>query len=700
MPTRMQASKIQTEHLARQAYIYVRQSSLAQVRHNTASTARQYDLVKRAKELGWPESQIQVIDQDQGQSGRSAEHRDGFQQLVADVGLGRAGAVLSLEASRLARSSSDWHRLIEICSLSDTLVIDEEGVYDPSHYDDRLLLGFKGAMSEAELHWLQQRLVGGKLEKAQQGELRFRLPSGYVYDQLKRVVFDPDEQVHQAVQLVFKLFEETGSALAVVKHFTEHKLVFPTRCWGGLRDGELVWQPLSHSRVLAMLHNPRYAGAYVYGRTQTQTRLLLGEKARVKGRTRQVKRDDWQVIRRDAHPGYISWSQYQMNLQQLEDNQTSHHEDHRGVVREGAALLQGMVLCGKCGRRMTIRYLQDGQTPSYECNQLHKQRAGKTCQSMRGDAIDAAVAKVFLEAMQPAQLDISLATIDQLELKQQQLERQGQLRLERSQYEADLAKRRLMLVEPELRLVARSLEKDWNDKLSQLQQLEREVETSPQPAGLLNSTAQRQRILDLAKDLPLLWQASTTQQTERKQLLRFLIKDVTLSKHEQAIHVGIRWQTEAVTELTLPKPQPVYLQVRTSPAVMARIRSLTVDHTDSQMATCLNQEGFKSGKKQGFSSSKVQWIRHAYQIPSGCPQAPGACPTGQRGDGRYSAQAAAELLNVHVSTIAAWAKAGRLDALQEKPRGPRWIKLSPDLITELRKPVPQRRSNYVSQRKS
>lgn len=696
MLTTLQTSKIKADHQARQAFIYVRQSSLAQVRHNTASSARQYDLAKRAKRLGWPKSHIEVIDQDQGRSGSSSSGRDGFQRLVAEVSLGRAGAVFSLEASRLARSSSDWHRLIEICSLSDTLVIDEEGIYDPSHYNDRLLLGFKGAMSEAELHWLHQRLVGGKLEKAQQGELRFRLPSGYVYDQLKRVVFDPDEQVRQVVQLVFKLFEESNSALAVVKHFSAYKLLFPTRCWGGLRDGELLWKPLKHGRVLSILHNPSYAGTYTYGRTQTRSRLLPGEALLVKGKTKQIKRDEWLVIRHNAHPGYISWKQYLCNQQQLDDNRTFRHEERRGIVREGAALLQGIVLCGICGRRMTIRYLQDGKTPSYECNQVHKQLAGKSCQSLRGDAIDDAVAKAFLEAMQAAQLEISLATLEQLEHKQQQIQQQWQLRLERSQYEADLAKRRFMAVDPENRLVARSLEKEWNDKLAQLQHLERDIDNLPQPATLLKHPSQKQAILELAKDLPLLWHSATTQQKERKQLLRFLIKDVTLKTRADDFYIGIRWQTEAVTELTVAKPQAIYLRERTPQAVIERIRYLAANHTDMQIATCLNQEGFSSGKKQAFTSSKVQWIRYSHKIPSHCPQAPGVCSAGQRGDGRYSAKAAAELLNVNVSTIADWAKSGRLDALQEKPHGPRWIKLSSDLIEKLRKPKRQRWKSHAS----
>ena len=396
--------KIRLDHLERQAFVYVRQSTLAQVLHNTASTARQYDLEQRALDLGWPRAHVAVIDQDQAQSGTSAVGRDGFQFMVAQVGLGRVGAVFCLEASRLARAGSDWHRLIEICALSDTLVIDADGIYDPGQFNDRLVLGIKGTMSEAELHWLRQRLLGGKLEKASQGQLRVRLPTGLVYDPVGQVVFDPDEAVQQAVRLVFDVFEEGKSALAVVQHFDDHKLLFPTRHWGGAQDGELAWQPLRHSRVLAILHNPAYAGAYVYGRTKTRTRLLPGEEPRIKGRTRQVELADWPVLLRDAHSGYITWEQFLRNQEQLDDNRTYRPEERRGAVREGAALLQGIVLCGHCGQCMTVRYPASGQICYYICCQAHKEFALKTCQSIRGNDVDETVARVFLEAMQPAQL--------------------------------------------------------------------------------------------------------------------------------------------------------------------------------------------------------------------------------------------------------------------------------------------------------
>ena len=689
MSIHLASTKLRSDHLARQALIYVRQSTLAQVRENWGSTARQYDLAQRARDLGWAPEQIRVIDQDQAHSGVSATGRDGFQDLVAAVGLGQAGAVLSLEVSRLARNNSDWYRLIEICALTDTLVIDEDGVYDPGQYNDRLLLGFKGTMSEAELHWLRLRLLGGKLEKAQRGQLRQRLPAGLVYDPAGQVALDPDEQVRQAIHLAFDVFDHAGSALAVVKHFAVHHLLFPTRLWGGAHDGELVWQPLRNGRVLDLLHSPAYAGAYVYGRTKTRTRLLPGEAPRIKGVQRRVARTDWAVVIPDAYPGYITWAQYQRNQQRLDDNRTVRPDERRGPVREGAALLQGIVLCGRCGRRMSARYLADG-APCYVCAQVHSQMAGRTCQSLRGDGVDAAVAQLFLAAMHPAQLAVSLATLEQVEERGRQIERQWQLRRERAQYEVDLARRRFCAVEPENRLVARSLEREWNAKLAALEALEREYTALPPLTTSLGSAAERARILALAQDLPAVWHAPTTPHAARKQLLRFLIKDVTLTRSDTSIRIGVRWQTEAVSTLDIPRPALSADIRRTDAALVARVRALAPLQTDRQIALALTQEGYHAGLGGPLTAGKVQWIRYVYQIPTGCPEGPAACPTGQRSDGRYTAKAAAGLLNIDVSTVATWCEAGLLDAVRGQPHGPRWIALSPEQVAALRKPVKRR----------
>ena len=692
MSSKQHTLKIRPDHLSRQAVIYVRQSTLLQVRENTGSTVRQYDLVKRAHDLGWEQAGIQVIDQDQGHSGASSIGRNGFQLLVAEVGLGHVGAVLSLEVSRLARSCSDWYHLLEICALTDTLVIDEEGIYDPGSYNDRLLLGFKGTMSEAELHWLKSRLQGGKLTKAEQGKLRFRLPSGLVYDPVGQIVLDPDEAVQEAVRLVFTLFEQHNSARAVLSHFSKHHLQFPTRHWGGARDGQLEWVRLRQCRVLDVLHNPLYAGAYVYGRTKSSRHVPAPEDPQIKERTRRTKQEDWPIVLQDAHPGYITWEQFLRNRQILSDNQNRPDKARRGAVREGPSLLQGIVLCGLCGSRMSVRYRGEGSSLVYECNQAHMQLGEKTCQTMPGNHIDQAVAECFLQAIEPAHLEVALSALSHLEADAKRLDRQARRQIERAQYEADLARRRYRAVDPDNRLVARSLEREWNEKLQEVDRLEREYQTAPKPAILSLSNEQREQIRMLAQDLPALWNAETTTYSQRKQLLRWLIKDVTLSKRDNVITIDIRWQTEARTSLAVPRLKRSWEVRQTSQQVVSRVRELAPTHTDTQIAARLTASGERAGMGGVWTASKVEWIRYAYQIPLDCPERPSVARSGQRGDGRYSASAAAALLNVHVSTIADWCDAGRLECVRARPLGPRWITLTPEIIAELRKPVQQQTS--------
>jgi DNA invertase Pin-like site-specific DNA recombinase len=687
MPSPLRSPKIRSEHLDRQALIYVRQSTPFQVRDHTAGAARQYDLARYAELLGWPRERIRVIDQDQGHSGASALGRDGFQDLMVEVGLGRAGAIFSLEASRLARSCADWHRLIEICALTNTLVIDEDGVYDPTQYNDRLLLGLKGTMSEAELHLIRSRLLGAKLEKAQSGELRFGQPTGLVYDPAGQIVFDPDEQVQHAVRLLLDIFDQVGAALGVVQYFADNHLSFPTRLFGGIRAGQLLWRPLDHGRVLAVLHNPSYAGTYVYGRTKTRNALLPGEEPRIKGRTRRIAVEDWPLVLHDHHPAYITWGRFQRNQLRLIENCTSQHQENRGAIREGAALLQGLVLCGRCGRRMTIRYLDDGKIPLYECNQLHKRLGEKVCQSLRGDRIDAAVAGAFLEAMRPAQLEVSMAAIDQIAQQARRVDHQWELIVERARYEAELARRRFLAIEPENRLVGRTLERDWEAKLAEVERLERESATRPAAAIRLVDPVERARILALARDLPTVWQAEITTNADRKQLLGFLIKDVCLTRAEATIEVSIRWRTEACTVVTLPRPQRSCDARRTDPVALTRLRALAADTPDRRIAEILDQEGFRSGTGQRFTQNIVKQLRYSYSIPSGCPDRPALCADGHRADGRCSASVAADLLNVTVSTIADWCQSGLLDGIQSASHGPWWIQLTPEIIARLRKPT-------------
>ena len=457
--------KVTASHLGRLAYLYVRQSTLRQVFENTESTKRQYALRERALALGWSLGQVVVIDSDLGLSGADSD-REGFQRLVAAVGMGEVGVVLGLEVSRLARNSSDWHRLLEICALTDTLILDEDGVYNPAHFNDRLLLGLKGTMSEAELHVLRARLLGGQLAKASRGELEMRLPVGLVNDASGRVVLDSDSQVQDALRAFFDTFARTGPATATVCSFREQGLLFPRRLASGAHKGEVVWGPLLHSRALRLLKNPRYTGAFVYGRTQTR-KLPGGRELR-----RQLPRERWHTVILGAHLGYISWEDYEQNLARLRENaQANGAERHKSPPREGPALLQGLAVCGRCGERMTVRYyVRHGLAwPEYLCQKRGIERAERPCQRLLGADLDRAVGELLVETVTPLALEVALAVHDELRARADKTDTLRQKQVERARYEAELAQRRYLCVDPDNRLVAQSLEADWNHKLRALQ---------------------------------------------------------------------------------------------------------------------------------------------------------------------------------------------------------------------------------------
>ena len=412
--------KITELHRSKPAYVYVRQSTLAQVRHHQQSTERQYALREKAQELGWSEPSIRILDRDLGMSGAQTTGRDDFKTLVAEVSMGQVGAVFALEASRLARSNLDWHRLLQLCALTETLVIDEDGCYDPADFNDGLLLGLKGAMAQAELHFLRVRLQGGKLNKAKKGELRFPLPVGFRYDEESRIILDPDEEVRSAVGLVFRLFHETGTAFAVMQRFAESALRFPKRSYGGAWDGKIIWGRLTHGRVLGILKNPSYAGRYVFGRYHW--RREINPSGEIQKRMHAVAMADWRVSLPEHHEGYISWEEFLKNQERLDKNRTNGDETLlSGPAREGLALLQGLLLCGHCGRALTVRYTGNGGIyPCYLCNWLRREGlASKDCMSFRCDLLDAAVAKEVLQALQPAELEPALAALQELEARDQ-----------------------------------------------------------------------------------------------------------------------------------------------------------------------------------------------------------------------------------------------------------------------------------------
>jgi DNA invertase Pin-like site-specific DNA recombinase len=680
--------KVTPRHLARTAYLYVRQSTLRQVVEHTESAARQYALRQRAIALGWPSEQIVVIDCDQGQSGASAADRAGFQQLVAEVGLGHAGIVLGLEVSRLARSSMDWHRLLELCSLSQTLILDEDGLYDPSNFNDRLLLGLKGTMSEAELHVLRARLIGGQRSKARRGELKQILPIGFAYDPLDRVILDPDQQVQQAVRLVFETYRRTGSACSTVKQFSEQDLLFPHRVRSGPAKGELRWGSLSHDRVRRMLHNPRYAGAFSYGRTTVHR----GGDGHVS--IERLPRDQWQVLIRDAHASYITWVEHERNLVQLRQTAQSYGAERRSSPpREGPALLQGLVVCGRCGDRMTVRYDVHKQrvVTTYVCMRAQIQHAQPVCQRVHGQALDAAIGELLMDSITPLNLEMTLAIQAEVQTRVDEADRLRQQHVERARHEAELAQHRFRKVHPDNRLVADVLEAEWNARLRDLAEAQDVYERQHATAQVVMDAMQQQAILNLATDLPRVWRDPTTPARERKRLARLLIEDVTLLRGDQ-LTAHVRFRGGATRTLELPLPSRAWQLRQTTPEVVTTIDELLNNHTDGEIAALLNERGLHAGCGGGFHARIVSDIRRNYGLASRHARL--------RANGLLNKHEIARLLQISSTTVKTWQRHGLISSrryddkgsvLYEPPLGP-----PPMRGTHKFNPRPRRRSSTGS----
>lgn len=605
--------KIRPEHLERDAFLYVRQSSLRQVFENTESTKRQYALRERAVALGWPLERIRTIDCDLGLSGAQAVNRDGFQSLVSEVALGRAGIVLGLEVSRLARNNADWHRLLELAALASTLILDEDGIYDPSEFNDRLLLGLKGTMSEAELHVLKARLQGGIRNKARRGELELPLPIGLVYDGAGHVVLDPDQQIQASVRLLFETYRQTGSASATVRRFTSEGWSFPQRIRRGLGKGEVLWGAIDHSRVIEILHNPRYAGAFAYGRCRTVPSKNLKSMVQVK-----VARENWQVLIKQAHPGYIEWEEFERNEKTLERNTAGWSAEGRGgVPREGVALLQGRVVCGRCGARMRARYQQLGSVmiPYYVCQEAAVRRAERACQSIRGREVDDAVGALILSTVAPVALEVALAVNDEIAARIEAAESLRQAAIERARFEAELARRRYIKVDPEHRLVADSLEADWNDRLRRLDALAQEHDRQRLADRALLDDAARARIRALAVDFPRVWQDPSTAPIERKRMIALMIEDVTLIKAER-IAIHIRFRGGKLATLEVARPIPIAKVRKTRTEVVAALDELLETCSDAQACRELNARGYRNWKGQPFTAKRTRYLRIAYQLTS------------------------------------------------------------------------------------
>lgn len=642
-----QIQKVTAEHLRRDAFLYVRQSSLRQVLENTESTKRQYALRDRAVSMGWPIERIHVIDSDLGLSGASAQDRDGFQRLVSEVANGHVGIVLGLEVSRLARNNADWHRLLELSALTQTLILDEDGVYDPGHFNDRLLLGLKGAMSEAELHVLKARLQGGIRNKARRGELEMAVPIGLVYHPDGSVVLDPDQSIRDAVKLLFDTFRQTTSACATVKRFRREGWLFPRRIRRGVGKGDVLWGPLEHCRAVQILHNPRYAGAFAYGRTRGAHRG--GKHTQLK-----VAREDWQVLIRDAHPGYIAWEEFERNQTTLKQNAYGFGLGRRGSLpREGVGLLQGRVVCGICGARMRVRYqeVSGNLEPYYVCTENSVRRADKPCQSVRGRAIDEAISSLLLENVAPAAIEVALAVEDEIAGRIGQATAQRVTQLTRARYDAELARRRYLSVDPTNRLVADSLESDWNDRLRQLESLQLEHDRHQQADQKLLEDDARAKIRQLAEDFPRVWHDERIAPVERKRMVALLIEDVTLVKAER-IAIQVRFRGGRTTSLEIDKPKPIALIRKTPAEVVRTVDELLETCTDRQVAQRLNELGYKNWQDQSFTHKKITVIRLAYHLKSRFARL--------RERGMLSANELASQLGVCPTTIYHWGHEGIL----------------------------------------
>lgn len=653
----MSVQQITPRHLQRLACLYVRQSTLQQVFANTESTARQYALRERALALGWSAERILVIDQDLGHSGASATDRVGFQRLVAEVGLGKVGLVLGLEVSRLARSSSDWHHLLEICALTGTLILDEDGLYDPATFNDRLLLGLKGTMSEAELYVLRARLHGGILNKARRAALKLHLPIGFRYAEDDVVILDPDRQVQDTIRFLFRTFRCTGSACATVRAFRDGQVCFPRRLRSGPHQGELVWGDIHHDDVLRLLHNPCYAGAFVFGRTRT-TKTADG-----KVHIATLPREEWQVVIRDAHVGYITWEEYEEHLAQLAANSQAYAPQRLSSPREGPALLQGLVVCGRCGERMTVRYHQRGGqriVPDYLCQHDGIAHGTAPCQRIPGRDLDAAVGTLLVTVMTPEAIAVTLAIHDELRAQAAEAERLRQQQVVRAQYEAELAQRRYVHVDPENRLVADVLEGEWNAKLRALAAACEAAEQQRQRDEARLSLAERTALHDLPRDFARVWHDPRTTDHERKRIARVLIEDVTLEKGAQII-AHVRFKGGATRTLTVALPPPFAQSRLTSPETLAAIERLLETGTDAEVANCLNAQGEHTFAGLPFQACHVSALRRAHGLKSRY--------TRLREAGMRSAAELAAQLSVTPQRIWQWYRQGRLCGARYNNRG-------------------------------
>ena len=674
-------SKIKPTHTQRAAFIYVRQSTPSQVEHNRESTARQYALAERACQLGWSHPQVVIIDEDLGLSGSSTAKRSGFTRMTSEVALGQVGIILGLEVSRLARNNADWYRLLELCGLTDTLIGDSDGVYHPALFNDRLLLGLKGTMSEAELHIIRARLEGGIRNKAARGELRRGLPVGFVWGEADgEVLFHPDAAVTGALRTVFERFAEFGSARRVWLWFRSEALSFP------LQDGpqgQIRWVTPTYTAIHHILTNPVYAGAYTYGKTRCER--YVDEHGTVKKRIRHLPLEQWAVLIPNHHPGFIDWATFQSNQARLDSNTRPRPHQEGGALREGSALLQGLATCGHCGRRLHTHYRGRNSTPGYHCagKDIVNGR-GVYCFNVGGLAIDRAVANAFLAAVTPAAVEATLLTVQQLQSHHDAALAQWRLEIERLRYEAERVERRYRAVEPENRLVARGLETEWEKRLRDLAAAEAELRRREQQQPTSINPEQLKRLRALGADLREVWNAATTTDRDRKELLRTLLEEVMLDvkRAEGQAHLTLRWRGGAITTLDVPVPRFRPMGPRTDEDTISLLRRLAALYPDEVIAGILNRQGRKTAMGERFTANQVGSLRRYRNIlrfqPSAQP------PEGELATIRK----AAPILGVNTSTIHRWLNDGFIAGEQVTPGAPWQIRLTPELRTRFVEQAP------------
>jgi DNA invertase Pin-like site-specific DNA recombinase len=652
--------KIQRSHLERRAYVYVRQSTAKQVFENTESTTRQYALAERARALGWSQGGIEIIDEDLGRSGAVPQSRVGFSELTQAVAQGEAGAIFALEVSRLARTSQDWQRLLALCAVAEVVVADEQAIYDPRNGDDKLLLDVKGTMSEAELHWLSLRLRGALNNLAKRGELRFKPPTGFVWGG-HGFEKDPDLAVQSAIGMIFERFDIEPSVGRVVRWARQSGFRIPTRRAYADGTNELTWTELYRTRVKEMLKNPLYAGAYAYGRRRETKVIVDGE---IHTARRCQDPDEWTALIQDAHEGYISWEAYLRNQARLRENATGHPS--KGAPREGRALLSGVLVCGRCGRSMIVRYQSGGSDRwSYVCAGENT-RGAKVCWMVSGAAVDAAVEALLLRMIIPSELDLTLALEREVEFQSASLNRQWKLRLEKAGYEARRAERRYKAVDPDNRVVARTLEGEWEACLEELETLRQRYETARRQRRVALTGEDRERVRALARDLPSVWHAPTTSPADRKAMLRIAIEAITIRPVEvpkRSTQIQVQWASGAVDELCI-------LRIRThraSDEAIERIGELAArGMEDEHVAETLNEEQFTTGLGRRWSACAVKRIRLEHTAIRRPPNAGDRQPLPDRHpDGRYSVRGAMKRFGVNDDKVRNWIKRGLVEGVRE-----------------------------------